>query len=175
MRFPIVLLLLLTVIPAAGFGQERLRLHGSNTIGERLAPELASGWLRAEGFDDIRRVAVAFEEIELHARRGEQMRIVEIHAHGSSTGFKGLGSGATDIAMSSRPTTPADAGAQVGRLDSPGQEVVLALDGLAIIVHPGNPLRELSKAQVRAIFKRKNRELVRAGRPSRSDGATRAR
>jgi len=132
--------------------QERLRLHGSNTVGERLAPELVSAWLRSTGYDDIRRVDVAFDEIELHARRGHETRIVEIHAHGSSTGFAGLAAGVADIAMASRPAAPADARPGLGRLDSLEQEIVLALDGLAIVVHPGNPLRTLSKAQLQAVF-----------------------
>lgn len=152
MRFIAALISLLLFAPAVGHSQERLRIHGSNTIGERLAPELVAAWLQAEGFGELRRVAMAFEELELHARRGESTRVVEIHSHGSGTGFKDLAAGLADIAMSSRPATPGDAAPGLGRLESLDQETVLALDGLAVIVHRDNPLRELSKTQVQAVF-----------------------
>jgi phosphate transport system substrate-binding protein len=56
--------------------------------------------------------------------------------------------------MASRPATAAEvAGAsRSGRLDAPEQEHVIALDGLAIIVHPSNPLRSLRVGQVRDLF-----------------------
>lgn len=148
-----LLCLLLIVCSSSALAEERLRLHGSNTIGERLAPELARAWLRAEGFADILAVQRGAEEIELHGRQGERLRIVEIKAHGSSTGFAGLASGMADVGMASRPTREGDApAATLGRLADPRQEVVLALDGLAIIVHPDSPLRTLHKSQVKAIF-----------------------
>ncbi|MGQ0801031.1 MAG: substrate-binding domain-containing protein [Pseudomarimonas sp.] len=152
MRTVLLLCLALTTGVAPAFAQERLRIHGSNTVGEKLAPELGRAWLQSDGYADIRRVEVAFEEVELHAKRGAAIRIVQIHAHGSSTGFKDLSSGSTDVAMSSRPSTAADAAGAVGKLDSPEQEIVLALDGLAVIVHPRNPLRQLNKSQLLAVF-----------------------
>ncbi len=155
MRLTICLLLLIAHAASAQTpaATERLRLHGSNTIGERMAPALAEAWLRAEGFDAIERMERAFEEVEVSGVRGTLRRTVEIHAHGSSTGFRGLAAGSADIAMSSRPAQPADnPDGALGRLDAASQEVVIALDGLAIIVHPSNPLRELGKAQVRAVF-----------------------
>ena len=147
-----VFLLVLMAFSSSADAQERLRLHGSNTIGERLAPELVESWLTAEGYRDIRRVALAPQESEIHASRADGDVVVELHAHGSSTGFKDLANGAADIAMASRPAVAADAAPGVGRLDSAEQEVVIALDGLAIIVHPGNPLRSLTKAQLRDLF-----------------------
>jgi len=167
MRTIFLFCLVLTTALSPAVGQERLRIHGSNTVGEKLAPELASAWLQAEGFSDIRRVEVAFEEIELHARRGASTRVVEIHAHGSSTGFKDLASGSADVAMSSRPSTAADAVAAVGKLDSSEQEIVLALDGLAVIVHPRNSQRNLSKSQLQAVFAGRIQDWSELGRSER--------
>jgi len=152
MRPLIAVLLLLSLVPRAGNAQEQLRVHGSNTVGEKLAPELVAAWLDAEGFSEVRRVEVAFEEVEFHARRGDLTRVVAIHSHGSNTGFKDVVAGRADIAMSSRPAVATDAAPGVGRFDSIQQEIVLALDGLAVIVHGDNPLRELSKRQVQAVF-----------------------
>lgn len=134
--------------------EERLRLHGSNTIGEALAPALAEAWLQREGFDSITRHSLAFEEIEIRARRGALERVVEVHAHGSSTGFADLAVDRADIALSSRPVKPAerDLHPRLARLDRAPHEVVLALDGLALIVHPDNPVASLDRAQLRDIF-----------------------
>lgn len=43
----------------------------------------------------------------------------------------------------------------------------VAFDGLAIVVHPGNPVRELSSAQVQALFSGSNDNWAGAGGPDR--------
>lgn len=143
-----------TLAAATPAAAQTLRVHGSNTIGARLAPSLAEAWLRARGFERIERESVAAEELTLRATRGDERVVVELRAHGTSTGFADLASGAADIAMASRPANEADVAraAASGRLDTPAQEAVIALDGIAVIVHPSNPLRTASLAQVRAIF-----------------------
>ena len=153
MRFCSCLLGVLLLVGSAA-AQERLRLHGSNTIGEVLAPAMVERWLRAEGYQQIKRREVAFEEIELIARSARGELIVEIHAHGSSTGFVDVAAGRADIAMSSRPVKASDRALSqaVAGLDRAEQEIVIAMDGLAVIVHPSNPLRSLSRHQVRDIF-----------------------
>ncbi|MCB1555661.1 MAG: substrate-binding domain-containing protein [Xanthomonadales bacterium] len=148
------LLLLASLLVRPAMADEILRLHGSNTVGEALAPALVQAWLKAEGFEDIRRVDTAFEELEWTAQRRGSRRVVQIHAHGSSTGFADLASGSADVGMSSRPVKASDRNlhARMGDLDRPGQEFVLALDGIAIIVNPRNPFDELGKDRVRDLF-----------------------
>jgi phosphate transport system substrate-binding protein len=127
--------------------EQRLRIHGSNTVGETLAPALVQRWMIAEGFSGVQRRELAFEEVELRGQRaGEE--------HGSSTAFTDLAAGQADLGMSSRPVKDSDRRLhpRLAGLDQPEQEVVLALDGLAIIVHPDSPLTELRKDQVRALF-----------------------
>jgi phosphate transport system substrate-binding protein len=134
--------------------EERLRIHGSNTVGETLAPALVQRWLIAEGFSGVQRSELAFEEIEIRGQRDGVERIVEIHAHGSSTAFADMAEGRADLGMSSRPVRDADRALhpRLEGLNRPEQEVVLALDGLAVIVHPESPLRALRKDQVRQVF-----------------------
>lgn len=148
-----LVLLLMFATPCA-VAAERLRLHGSNTIGERLAPALVQAWMAREGFTDIGLQRHAFEEVEIRGQREGVERVVEIHAHGSSTGFADLASGHADIAMSSRPVKASDLALhpRLSGLAQPEQEWVLALDGLAIIVHPDNPLPELGIAQLSDLF-----------------------
>jgi phosphate transport system substrate-binding protein len=148
------LLLCLALLLPAALCAQTLRIHGSNTIGARLAPELVEAWLRARGYERIERAVPATNELTLRAERGGDRLVVELHAHGTSTGFADLVADKADIAMASRPASAADVtqAAALGALDSPAQEAVIALDGVAVIVHPSNPLRSLSLAQVRDVF-----------------------
>lgn len=142
-------------LPAAA--EEPLRIHGSNTIGARLAPALVEAWLAAEGYTGIRRDQTAPEEQRIqaaHPQRGEI--VVDVHAHGTSTGYRDLLAGAADIAMSSRPATLAEReaalAARLGDLVDPAQEHVLALDGLGIVLGPQVPIERLTLKQLRALY-----------------------
>ncbi len=140
---------------AAHAAAERLRLHGSNTIGAKLAPALVRAWAEDRGFSAVaeRRSGESYA-IDLVAE-GDTIR-VEIEAHGTSTGYADLVAGRADIWMASRPATPQEIGAAEsshGRLDAPEHEHVIALDGLAILVHPDNPLAALSIDAVARTFR----------------------
>jgi phosphate transport system substrate-binding protein len=137
-------------------GRDGFGIHGSNTIGERLMPMLVEAYSQAQhGARPIVRLG-APEEQEITLGRATGPRsIVQLHAHGSGTAAKGLASGAAQIGMSSRPATePEVQGIQATqRVDvrQPGNEHVLALDGLAVIVHPSNPVRQLTLDQIARI------------------------
>ena len=70
-------------------------------------------------------------------------RVVNIQGGGSSAGIQAARAGAADIGMSSRALKPEEKDLL---------EVIVAWDGLAIIVHPGNRVEELSLEQVQNIF-----------------------
>lgn len=159
MRIPIgstlwVALLVAAACPAAVMAQAGLRLHGSNTIGQRLAPALVRGFAESRQYTLVEDRVVAPEERAIVLRDGEASIAVQVHAHGTGTGFASLRDGKADLWMASRPVTPTElaAAGSAGALDSPAQEHVIALDGLAIIVHPRNPMRTITVAQVRDVF-----------------------
>lgn len=147
-------------------GNAILRIHGSNTVGEQLAPALAEAWLKQRGFTRVERFTPAHDELLVRGTGPDGQFDVEIRAHGSSTGFVDLLAGEADLAMASRPVNAAEVerGRVLGALDSPQQEAVLALDGVAVIVHPDNPLRELTLRQVRAVFSGAVRDWSELGR-----------
>ncbi len=153
----ILLFLGLTLLSIPGWGEElrRLRLHGSNTLGAELAPSLVKRWLQGMGYKDIDERRSAAAELVISARApGANLLQVEIKAHGSSTGFRSLKAGVTDIAMSSRPIKAHELEQlkQLGEMDGPKSEYVVGLDGIAVVVHRDNPLRQISKGQLRRIF-----------------------
>jgi phosphate transport system substrate-binding protein len=147
---------------AAAFAQD-LRIHGSNTVGESLAPRMLQAWSRAVGAGEPALSRPAEGEMQLQVGQVA----VELHAHGSNTGMRDLLAGRTDIAMSSRAAFADEIAAAramgLGNLDAADQEFVIALDGLAIIVHPDNPVRQLDLADVRRLFTGEIRDWSQVG------------
>jgi phosphate transport system substrate-binding protein len=122
------------------------RLAGSNTVGAKLAPALVQAYLRKQGIASTVE-SVAPDEVVVRAAQ----TVVAISAHGTKTGFEALGNGSADIAMASRPIA-ADEATRAGSVGAAPREHVLALDGVAIVVHPDNPVRSLERRQIAAIF-----------------------
>jgi phosphate transport system substrate-binding protein len=132
-----------------------LRLSGSNTVGAVLGPKLAQAYLANAGD-----TAVTIEptgkpdEVKIVGLRGDKREVITVAAHGSATAFTDLAAGSADVGMASRrikPTENASLSA-LGDLTSSESEHVLALDGIAVIVNPGNPVASLSKDKLRDIF-----------------------
>ncbi|HVK50619.1 MAG TPA: substrate-binding domain-containing protein [Pseudoxanthomonas sp.] len=148
-------LMLFAVVPShAQEEAERLRIHGSNTVGEVLLPAMVETWLQDIGYTQVRRKPLGAQRLEIHAVRDGMPLIVEIDRRGSATGFQALVDGQAEIAMMTRgpDASERDAGWQLGDLQSPDQEFVIALDGLAVVVHRSNPLQRLSVAQLREVL-----------------------
>lgn len=106
-----------------------VRVKGSDTIGGALGPALAQ----------------AYGE-----RHGEQR--VEVEALGSATAFIGLLDGTAEIGASSRPVSAAEL-ERARELGLSLQEFAIGYDGIAVIVHPDNPLRLLSLDDAGAVFR----------------------
>lgn len=145
----------IALLPVSALAQVDLRLHGSNTVGEELAPALIRGWFASEGYTSIDVVETApLERLLTGTKPSGESLTVELHAHGSSTGFRGLAGGDADISMSSRRIRDreVDQLSVMGELSQPRHEFVIGIDGLAVIVHPSNPIDALSIDQIRAAF-----------------------
>ncbi len=137
-------------------GTTILRIHGSNTVGAKLAPMLVAGLFEAKGLQSVR-IAPAGKENEQRVNaldeRGKTIQAL-VAAHGTGTGFAGLKDGTADLAAASRPIKQSEAQslAALGDLRSAESEQVIAIDGLAVIVHPDNPVQSLSVEQVARLF-----------------------
>jgi phosphate transport system substrate-binding protein len=133
-----------------------LRIQGSNTIGAALGPALVEGLLHEQGLRNIHReTADNDNELRIVGETAQGRRVVvEVAAHGSSTGFIALKTANADLAASSRPIKDSELVdlESLGDLKSPGAEQVIAIDGLAIILHPKNPLQQLDIVQLARIF-----------------------
>lgn len=76
---------------------------------------------------------------------------VTVSESGSGNGAKSLINGTCDIADMSRSMKPQELAAAKAKGINPVANVV-ALDGLAIVVHPSNPVRALTEAQIADIY-----------------------
>lgn len=121
-------LLLVLVLAASGLRGEKLVIKGSDTLGAKLVPTLAEEYKAT-------RPGVAFE----------------IAAEGSTTGISAIIEGTAQIGMSSREakaTEVSAAAARGVRLNG----IIVAFDGLAVVVNARNPVARLSPRQVEQIF-----------------------
>lgn len=133
-----------------------LRIQGSNTIGAALGPALVEGLMQEQGLLKVHSETpdrANEQRIVGQTLQGRRV-VVEVAAHGSSTGFTALKSAAADLAASSRPIKDSELAdlKALGDLKSPAAEQVIAIDGLAIILHPQNPLNQLNTEQLARIF-----------------------
>ncbi|OQR36891.1 hypothetical protein BWR59_04300 [Pseudomonas sp. Bc-h] len=137
-------------------GAPVLRIQGSNTIGAQLGPALVAGLLDKQGAGSIQQQpGTQPNEIRVTGLLPSGQKVsIDVAAHGSSTGFAALKTGQADLAASSRPIKNAEVRelAGLGDLRSQDAEQVIAIDGVAVILHPANPVRELSINQLAKIF-----------------------
>ena len=121
------LLAIATLVVSPLFAQQ-LVIKGSDTLGAKLVPMLAEGYrAKAPG--------ISFE----------------IAAEGSSTGIAAVIDGTAQIGMSSRraKATEMSSGQAKGVTLKP---IIVAYDGIGILVNENNPLKNLRKRQIEQIF-----------------------
>ena len=131
---------------------------GSNTVGNALMPALIESFAESQGYETTR--VVGADPLDLTFKvlnsRGDQAASIQLLRYGSSTSFRELAAGKTEIGMSSRPIKDEEvaalATAGLGNMRAPTNEHVLGLDGLMIIVSPDNPAVSISIDNVSRIF-----------------------
>lgn len=133
-----------------------LRIQGSNTIGAALGPALVKGLMDHQGLQGvhIEPAEGPNEQRVIGKTRQGKAVTIEVAAHGSSTGFTALKKATADLAASSRPIKDSELVdlEPLGDLKSPEAEQVIAIDGLAIILNPQNPLNSLNTEQLAQVF-----------------------
>jgi phosphate transport system substrate-binding protein len=103
-------------------------------------PRSAGNALVLAGSTSIQPFADKWAEVFMAEHPG---KIINVQGGGSSAGIQACLSGACDIGMSSRELKPDE---------KVLHEIVVARDGLAIVVNPANPVRGLKTSEVRQIF-----------------------
>lgn len=115
------------IIALSANAQEKITIDGSTTVGP---------------------IAKAFAEYYMEKNPKVNISVSE---SGSGNGAKSLINGTCDIGDMSRPMKEKEFKAAAKKGIQPTPHVV-ALDGLPILVHPSNPVKGLTIAQVQAIY-----------------------
>jgi len=111
-----------------GSGSEKITFKGSDTIGAKMAPQLA----------------------ETYVALGNAVKF-DIAAEGSSVAFKALLDGTASIGMSSRAAKEEEKNNFIAK----GQElneIVAGVDMISVIVNNANGIKNLTKDQIKGIF-----------------------
>ena len=152
-----------------------LTLEGSTTIGNILAPKIAHAYLEEKGLQNITtQSSVIGDGQTLFKIAGlspqGKSHYIEITSNGSSSGFKSLKNQETDIAMSSRSIKDKEATDLefLGYMRSIDSQHILAIDGLAVITHPNNPVNQLSVNDLAAIYMGKINNWKMLGGPDQN-------
>ncbi len=113
------------------------------------APTERARAVTVKGSDTMVILGQRFAEVYMQKHPGT---MIQVTGGGSGTGIAALINGTTDIAQSSRPIKPEEAEQIRRRFGVEVIETPVALDGLAVYVHPSNPVSELSLSQLKAIY-----------------------
>jgi len=116
-------------------------------VGMAPAEEL-QGSLQIKGSDTMVNLCQAWAE----AFMAKYPRVmVAVTGGGSGTGIAALIGGTCDLAAASRKMTEKEKAAAIAQGNAP-QELTVALDGLAVAVHPSNPIKRLTIEQLAQLF-----------------------
>ena len=77
---------------------------------------------------------------------------IQVTGGGSGTGISALINGTTDVCEASRAMKDAEKKQLAEKAGAPPVETVVARDGLSVYVNDSNPIKELTMAQLKAIF-----------------------
>jgi phosphate transport system substrate-binding protein len=108
----------------------------------------AKNSIQVKGSDTMVNLSQAWAEKYMEENPGD---FVAVTGGGSGTGFSSLISGTCDIANASRTIKEKEIALAKERGISP-YEIKVGLDGLMVVVNPGNPIKKLTTQQLADIF-----------------------
>ncbi len=101
------------------------------------------------GSDTMLQVGLAWQDAYKSVRSDVTL---SVEGQGSSTGFKALINGSADIAHSSRAIKDSEREKIVEAHGKEPVEHIVGFDGIAVYVHPDNPVKSLTIAQLKEIW-----------------------
>lgn len=147
--------MLLVAVCTAAFGLEA-------PAGEEAKEKPKEIKITVDGSTTVGPIAKAFAEYYMEKNPNVKISVAE---SGSGNGAKSLINGTCDVADMSRFMKPEEFKAAADKGVMPVAHVV-AMDGIAVVVHPANPVKELTKAQVADIYTGKITNWKEVGGPN---------
>jgi len=119
-----------------------LKMGGSSTVGDILAPALVKAFMEKNGYTDVQILSTAKDEKSVVGNKDGKKDRIEIFAKGTGKGFKALTSNEIDICMaSSQPP-----------IGSTYEEHPIGLDGIAIVVNKNSSIESINYSEISSIF-----------------------
>lgn len=129
----------------------KMRLFRILSIACMAVVTLQASGQKIKGSDTV--LPVSQECAEAYMKQNPSARVT-VTGGGSGVGISALMDGTTDIAMASRSVKFGEK-VKISRSGKKLREAVVAYDALAVIVNPSNPISNLTRAQLEAIFRGK--------------------
>ncbi len=136
----------------------QFNFSGARTMGEILLPSLVEAFAARSGYAVERRLQddTRFTYILTDETTGTRAAEIGFHLTSTAEGFADLLANETDLVLSTRPVTRQEIAlareAGFGNLSDPRRSRILALDAMAVIVSPQNPMKGLTLDQIMRIF-----------------------
>ncbi|MCF6273681.1 MAG: phosphate ABC transporter substrate-binding/OmpA family protein [Rhodobacteraceae bacterium] len=133
-------------------------IYGSRTVGTTLIPNLLRGYAKSVGASyELLETEDAAERVVILTNPDGSVRAeIDLQARGSGSAFTALADGSADIGVADRRMKDSDVAklAAVGLPDlrNTDGETVLGVDGIVMITHPDNPVRNLSSLEIAKIW-----------------------
>lgn len=139
------------------FGPE-FGIYGSRTVGTTLIPNLLRGYAQSVGatYEIAPTDDPAERIVRLTNEDGELRALIDLQTRGSGSAFPALADGVAAIGVADRRMKDSDvakiAAAGIPDLRDTSDELVLGVDGIVMIAHPDNPVRNLSSLDIARIW-----------------------
>ena len=136
----------------------RFTFSGARTMGEVLLPSLVEAFAARSGYAVERRFVddTHFTYLLTDDATGALSAEIGFRVTSTAEGFADLLANETDLVLSTRPVTAQEAALAretgLGDLDDPRSSRILALDAMAVIVSPRNPMTGLTLDQIARIY-----------------------
>ena len=131
-----------------------LRIAAADAVESGPGAALARAFLEADGAASLRAVSPRPGALTVEGESPGGPETVAVLGGGVGAAFEALLSGAADVVVSPRRILPEERRrlATLGDMSSPACERVIGLGALAVIVSPANPVAQLDRQQLAALF-----------------------
>ncbi len=133
-------------------------IYGSRTVGTTLIPNLLRGYAASVGatYEIVATEDAAERIVRLTNADGTLRAEIDLQTRGSGSAFPALAEGLAAIGVADRRMKDSDveklAVAGIPDLRDTPDETVLGVDGIVMIAHPDNPVRNLTSLEIAQIW-----------------------
>lgn len=135
--------------------REDFIIEGADAVTLSLLPDLIRGYAASIGGTATQHLGADHRQIKfvINRPKGQAKLVIDVKRSDTSTALSKLASRKASIAITNRPLAVAERQAMPPAARRRLREHVIALDGLAVIVAPGNPAKSIRLEDLSRIFK----------------------